>query len=56
MRDCLKESGDAGKTGQESEDIRILRSEVERLRRGYDELLDLYEMSQNELARQKEGR
>ena len=56
VRDCLKESGDAGKTGQESEDIRILRSEVERLRRGYDELLDLYEMSQNELARQKEGR
>lgn len=56
VRDCLKEGGNAGKTGQASEDIRILRSEVERLRRGYDELLDLYEASQNELAKRKESR
>ena len=56
VRDCLKEGGNAGKTGQAGEDIRILRSEVERLRRGYDELLDLYEASQNELAKRKGSR
>lgn len=55
VRDCLDADGNPVQRGSESEDIRILRAEVERLRNGYDELLDLYETSQNELAKQKAG-
>ena len=55
VRDCLDADGNPVQRGSESEDIRILRAEVERLRSGYDELLDLYETSQNELAKQKAG-
>jgi precorrin-6B methylase 2 len=56
VQDCFARGESAAETEQESEDVRILRAEVERLRRGYDELLDLYEASQNEMAKQKEGR